>query len=211
MADSQNRTLFFNLWWKDLDDANAQRLLDGSGDFRYWLEAMRQFKPHSLTEAREKIINLKDVTGNNAIVQLYETLTNRYSFKVVVNGATQELTRGELMVYARQHDATLREAAYRELYRVYGEDGNILGQMYQALARDWRNEQVDLRHFATPIAARNLGNDVPDDVVDTLLEVCQRNAALFQRYFHLKARWLGMERLRRYDIYAPVAESEKNL
>ncbi len=83
--------------------------------------------------------------------------------------------------------------------------------MYQTLVRDWRNEQIDLRHFTSPIAARNLANDIPDEVVDTLLEVCQRNAALFQRYFQLKARWLGMERLRRYDIYAPVAKSDKTL
>jgi hypothetical protein len=41
--------------------------------------------------------------------------------------------------------------------------------MYQALVRDWRNEQVDLRHFAGPIS-RNLANDIPDDVVNTLLE-----------------------------------------
>ena len=107
------------------------------------------------------------------------------------------------------HDPDLRAAAYQELYRVYGQDGPILGQIYQTLVRDWRNEQVDLRHFASPIAARNLANDIPDEVVDTLLEVCQRNAAVFQRYFRLKARWLGMDRLRRYDIYAPVAKSDK--
>jgi oligoendopeptidase F len=81
--------------------------------------------------------------------------------------------------------------------------------MYQTLVRDWSNEQVDLRHFGSPISARNLMNDVPDPVVDTLLEVSERNAGLFQRYFRLKARWLGMDRLRRYDIYAPLVSSDK--
>ena len=75
--------------------------------------------------------------------------------------------------------------------------------------RDWRNEQIDLRHFGDPIAARNLHNDIPDDVVDTLLDVAQENAPVFQRFFNLKARWLGMDQLRRYDIYAPVVESDK--
>ena len=81
--------------------------------------------------------------------------------------------------------------------------------MYQIMVRDWRNEQVDLRHFPEPIAARNLVNDIPDEVVNTLLDVCERNAGVFQRYFRLKAHWLGVERLRRYDIYAPVAKSDK--
>jgi oligoendopeptidase F len=48
-------------------------------------------------------------------------------------------------------------------------DQSILGQMYQTLVRDWRNEQVDLRGFSSPIAARNLTNAIPDDVVNTLL------------------------------------------
>ena len=81
--------------------------------------------------------------------------------------------------------------------------------MYQTLVRDWHNEQVDLRRFASPIAARNLGNDVPDAVVDALLDVCRSNAGLFQRFFRLKARILGMDRLRRYDIYAPVVQADK--
>jgi oligoendopeptidase F len=209
MAHLQNRTLFFSLWWKDLDNANAERLLAVSGDYRYWLEAMRLFKPHTLTEPEEKIINIKDVTGAQALQNLYDAITNRYAFKLTVDGETRELTRGELMVYARHADPALRAAAYQELYRVYGEDGNLLGLMYQTLVRDWRNENIDLRHFASPIAVRNLGNDIPDEVVDTLLSVSRHNAAVFQRYFRLKARWLGVERLRRYDVYAPVAQAEK--
>ncbi len=209
VAEMSNRTLFFSLWWKALDDTPAQRLMQTAGDYRYWLEEMRHFKPHTLSEPEEKIVNIKNVTGANALGTLYESITNRYTFKIKVDGKEQELTRGELMVYARHHDAGLRAAAYRELYRVYGDDGPILGQVYQALVRDWRNENVSLRHFKTPISARNLANDIPDEVVDTLLEVSRSNAEVFQRFFRLKARWLGVPRLRRYDIYAPVARSDK--
>jgi oligoendopeptidase F len=209
MAIIANRTLFFSLWWKSLEDTAAERLMTRSGDYRYWLEEMRHFKPHTLTEPEEKIINIKDVTGSMAIVNLYNTLTNRYVYHVEVDGVKKELTRGELMVLVRSHDPTLRAAAYQELYRVYGQDGTILGQMYQTLVRDWHNESLDMRHFANPLAVRNLANDIPDDVVDTLLGVCQDNISVFQRFFHLKARWLGMERLRRYDIYAPVVKTEK--
>lgn len=208
-AGIENRTLFFSLWWKALDDGNAARLMENSGEYRYWLEEMRNFKPHTLSEPEEKIINIKDVTGTNAIKTIYETITNRYAFKLQVDGEEKELTRGELMVYVQQHNPELRAAAYQELYRIYGEDGPILGMMYQNLVRDWHNENIDLRHFASPIAVRNLINDIPDRVVETLLEVSRKNASVFQRYFRLKARWLGVERLRRYDIYAPVVKSDK--
>ncbi len=209
MAEYGNRELFFSLWWKDLDDANAERLMKTAGDYTYWLEEMRHFKPHTLTEPEEKVINIKNVTGVSAFITLYDSITNRYTFKLTIDGEEKEMTRGELMVYARHHDPELRKAAYQEMYRVYGQDGNILGQMYQTLVRDWRNEHVQLRNFSEPIAVRNLGNDIPDEVVNTLLDVTQANASIFHRYFKLKARWLGVDRLQRYDIYAPVAKSEK--
>ncbi len=209
MAELENRTMFFSLWWKALDDANAERLLAVSGDYRYWLEATRHFKPHTLSEAEEKIVNLKNVTGSQALINLYDAITNRYVFKLQVNGEVKEMTRGELQVYVRQADADLRAAAYQELSRVYRQDSNLLGMMYQTLARDWRNENIDLRRFSSPIAVRNLGNDIPNEVVDTLLETARKNAGVFQRYFRLKARWIGMPTLRRYDIYAPVAQSKK--
>jgi oligoendopeptidase F len=209
LAEMENRTLFFSLWWKALDDVNAARLMQGAGDYTYWLEEMRHFKPHTLSEPEEKIVNLKNVTGASAIEHLYDTYTNRYTFKLEVDGETKELTRGELMTYVRQADPDLRARAYQELYRVYGQDGSFLGQMYQALARDWRNENLTLRKYGSPISVRNLANDVPDEVVDTLLAVAQKNTGVFQRFFQMKARWLGVERLRRYDIYAPVARSDK--
>jgi oligoendopeptidase F len=208
-ADVNNRTLFFSLWWKDLDDNQAQRLIANAGDYSYWLEEIRRYKPHTLSEAEEKIINIKNVTGSNALTNLYDTITNRYTFKINIAGEEKELTRGELMVYARHTDPDLRSGAYKELYRIYGTDGPILGQIYQTIARDWRNEQVNLRGFSNPIQARNLANDIPDDVVETLLDVCQKNVEVFQRYFNLKARCLGVDRLRRFDIYAPVTKSDR--
>jgi oligoendopeptidase F len=209
VAEMENHTLFFSLWWKSLDESDAARLMQDAGDWLYWLEEMRHFKPHTLSEAEEKIVNIKNVTGSSAIERLYDTLTNRYTFKLEVNGEIKEMTRGELMVYVRQPDPDLRERAYRELYRVYSNDGTILGQMYQTLARDWRNENVQLRNFTSPISVRNLANDIPDGVIDTLLDVAQKNTGLFQRFFRLKARWLGIERLRRCDLYAPVATTDK--
>ncbi len=209
-AEIQNRLLFFSLWWKDLDDANAARLMETSGDYRYYLDEMRHYKPHTLTEPEEKILNIKNVTGVEALTNLYDSITNRYVFKLEVNGEAREMTRGELMSYVRQADPDLRARAYQELYRVYGEQGPILGQMYQTIVRDWRNENVNLRKHATPLAARNLANDIPNDVVDTLLEVARQNAPVFQRFFKIKAQLLGQDKLRRYDVYAPVSKSEKS-
>jgi len=210
LSEIRNRTLFFNLWWKDLADDLATPLMKNAGDYSYWLEEMRHFKPHTLSEAEEKIINTKNVTGVNALNTLYDSYTNRYMFKMEVDGEVKDLTRGELMSFVRSDNPDMRARAYQELYRVYGDDASILGQMYQTIVRDWRNEQVTLRHHKSPISARNLVNDLPDEVIDLLLETCRKNTTVFERFFKLKARLLGMEKLRRYDIYAPVAKADKD-
>lgn len=209
IAEIDNRSMFLTLWWKQLDDEAAQRLLQDAGPYKYWLERLRLQRPHTLSEAEEKIINLKDVNGVQALHTLYDALTNRYVFHLTVDGEELALTRGELTVYFRDPRAEVRAAAYQEQLRVYGEDAPILGQIYQAHVRDWFSENVNLRNYASPLAVRNLRNHIPDDVVETLLQVSRDNRDLFQRFFRLKARALGMEQLRRYDVYAPVGEANK--
>jgi oligoendopeptidase F len=208
-AEMQNRTLFFSLWWKELDEKNAERLMNASGDYRYYLEEIRHFKPHTLSEPEEKVINLKDVTGPSALINLYDAITNRYVFKLKVNGKVQELTRAQLQPFIQGPDANMRAQAYQELYRVYAADGPILGQMYQTRARDWHNENINLRKFSSALSVRNLANDVPDEAVNALMEVTKKNSKIFHRYFKLKAKHVGVKKLRRYDIYAPVAKSDK--
>jgi oligoendopeptidase F len=209
LTELQNRVLFFDLWWKGLDDRAAQRFLAASGDHAYYLESLRRFKPHTLSEPEEKVINLKDVNGVHALLTVYQMVTTAFTFKVEIEGEVKELTRDGLMVYARHPQPEVRAAVYQELYRVYGSQGTVLGQIYQHVVRDWASENLGLRSFSSPMSVRNLGNDIPDPVVDVLLDVCRKNAALFQRYFRLKAGWLGLDTLRRYDIYAPLGSSDK--
>lgn len=208
-AEIENRTLFFNLWWKALDDENAKRLMGASGDYRYFLEAMRNFKPHTLSEPEEKIVNLKNVTGVNALGNLYDSITSRYMFKMKANGKEKEMTAAELFSHRYSTDPKVRAASYQAQFKVYAADGPILGQIYQTILRDWHNENVNLRKFKNSIAPRNLANDVPEEAVEVLLSVARKNAGIFRRYFKMKAKYVGMKKLRRYDIYAPVAASKK--
>ncbi len=214
MAEVQNRTLFFSLWWKALDDEHAEAMLpdaENYADFRHFLETMRLSKPFMLEETAESVINLKDTNGNNAIVTIYSMLTNRLEFELEVDGEVKRMTREEVMTYAYSTDPDMRAAAYQSIYKVYKEEAPILAQIYINLMQDWHNENVTLRNYDSPIAVRNLRNDVPYGAVEALLDVSRRNAPLFQRYFSLKAKWLGVEKLRRYDIYAPLASSSKDI
>jgi len=212
LTEAQNRTLFFSLWWKALPNEAADRLLAYAGDARYNLEQDRLFKDHTLAESEEQIINLKDINGISAMVTLYDMITSKFTFELEVEGEKKTLTRDQLMTYVRNPSPEMRAAAYQEQFRVYGREATVLAQIYTHRVRDWASENLKLRRFASPIAVRNLGNDVPDAVVNTLLDVCAEQAPVFHRYFKLKAGWLGLPKLRRYDLYAPLSqESTKKI
>ncbi len=204
LAEAQNRTLFAELWWKSLDDPNARRLLPASGDAAYYFESLRRFAPYTLAEPVEQAINVKDVNGIRGVTTIYDMMSNGFTYEITIDGETKTLTRTELMVYARDPDPAKRAAAYESLLGVFVANKDVLAQLYKYTAGDWHQENVKLRKMASPLAARNLSNDVPDDVVDALLAVCRDNAPVYQRFFRQKAKWIGMPRLRRCDIYAPL-------
>lgn len=205
----QNRLLFFDLWWQSVDGAQAERLLEGSGDFRYHLESIRRFKNHTRSESEEKIINIKNITGRSAINTLYDVLTNAFQFTLRVKNKKRVLSREQLATYIRSAEPRLREAAYREMYRVFEANHDVLGEIYVTLAKDWKEENLGLRNYANAIAVRNLGNDVPDRAVSALLSVCEKNVGVFQEYFRLKARICKIKPMNRFHIYAPHPAERK--
>lgn len=206
----QNRLVFFDLWWQSVDEDNAHRLMTGTGTFRYHLETIRRFQPHTLSEPEEKIVNIKNITGRSAVHSLYDIVTNSFMFTLIVKGKRREMTREELTSYLRHTQGQLREAAYRELYRVYADHHDLLGEIYKTLVNDWKAENLQLRRFSSPIATRNLGNDIPDEAVASLLRVCQKNAGIFQQYFRIKARLCKIKPMSRYHIYAPHRTEQKS-
>ncbi len=211
LAEAQNRFLFFELWWKGLDAENTARLIEASGDLRYYLESLRRFAPYTLSEAEEKIVNLKDVNGVNGHLTVYDMPTNDFTYDVEVNGEIKTVTRTEVSVLTHDADPDVRAAAYRALNKVFAEHGGVLGQLYSYVVGDWNAENVSVRGMPSAISARNLINDLPDDVVDALLTSVKKNATLYHRYFGLKAKWLGMDELRRYDVYAPLGDVDKTI
>jgi oligoendopeptidase F len=206
LTDAQNRILFFSLWWRGLTDEAAAGLMAHAGDAGYYLEKERLFKEHTLSEPEERIINIKDVNGVQALITLYDMITNKLVFELDVDGQTRQMSRDELMTYVRNPSPEIRAAAYQSQFRVYQKEATVLAQVYSHRVRDWESENMKLRSFSSSISVRNRTNDIPDGVVDTLLDVCMEQAQVFQRYFRLKAEWLGLagNQLRRYDLYAPL-------
>lgn len=210
-AEIDNKMLFFDLWWKlKIDEKNAQRLMKNSGDLKEYLRHKRLLAKYSLSEPEERIINTLDVTGSTALVKLYDKITNAFEYIITVNGKKKKLTREQLTVLVRSTDPKTRELAYKTLLTKYHQNKGVVGEIYQNLVQNWKDEGIDIRGYSSPISIRNIGNDVDDKTIDTLLEVCKENASVFYEFFAYKAKALGLKRLRRYDLYAPNTKKIKD-
>ncbi|HXU95741.1 MAG TPA: M3 family oligoendopeptidase, partial [Candidatus Nitrosotalea sp.] len=208
-AQIENQTLFFDQWWKkQLDEKNAQRLMKSAGELHEFLRYKRLLAKYSLSEPEERIINTLDVTGHSALVKIYDKITNAFVFQVKIDGKTHRYNREELSVLIRSPKPKTREIAYKALLSEFDKDKGVLGEIYQNIVSNWKDECINIRGYASPITVRNIGNDVDDKTVDALLSVCKKNADVFRRFFLLKAKILKMKKLRRYDIYAPIQKKD---
>lgn len=205
-AEWDNRVRFLSLWWKGLDGDRAAALMPEDPELAHFARRLRDYAPYTLSEAEERIISIKDVTGASAIGKTREILASRFTFTSPESG--EEVTLSELMRGAYHHDPDRRVATYDELWRVWSRHEAVLAHLYQTVVNDWYNEDITLRGFDRPIQPRNLANDVPDDAVETLLDVCRSRTDLFQDYFVWKGERLGLDGMSRYHIYAPLRTEE---
>ena len=212
-SDISNKILFFDLWWKtQVDEKNAKRLIKESGELAEYLSHKRLVAKYSLSEPEERIINTLDVTGISALVKLYDKITNAYEYKMKIGSKTKKMTREELTNYVRSTNHKIRETAYKTILTKYSENKGVIGEIYQNIVLNWKDEGIEIRGYKSPISMRNIGNDVDDKTIESLLSVCKKNSPIFQKFFVQKAKMLKMKKLRRYDLYVPAAANikEKN-
>jgi len=212
-SEISNKILFFDLWWKtQVDEKNAKRLMKDAGELTEYLLHKRLFAKYALSEPEERIINTLDVTGISALVKLYDKITNAYEYKMKIGNKTKIMTREELTNYVRSTSPKIRETAYKTILTKYTKNKGVIGEIYQNIVLNWRDEGIEIRGYKTPISMRNIGNDVDDKTIESLLSVCRKNSPVFQKFFVQKAKMLKIKKLRRYDVYAPAAANikEKN-
>ena len=143
---------------------------------------------------------------------MYDKITNAFEYKMKVGSKTKTMTREELTNYVRSTNPKIRETAYKTILTKYAENKGVIGEIYQNIVLNWRDEGIEIRGYKSPISMRNIGNDVDDETIDALLKTCKKNSKVFQKFFVQKAKMLDVKKLRRYDLYAPAAANikEKN-
>jgi len=203
--------LFFDLELINLPDEIFSALceLPGANNYHHFLHGIRKFRPHTLQENEERLLTRKELTGSQAFTKLFDELSASFSYQMEFDGEQREFSGEELLSMLHHPDPEIRFRSFTTFLEKHRENGIVFNAVFNNMALDHAGE-MELRGYETPIQPTNLGNEIADEAVEQLMTVTEANYALAQDYFRLKATMLGVDKIRNTDIYAPVAESDKN-
>jgi oligoendopeptidase F len=211
-SEISNRMLFFDLWFKkQIDHENANRLINAiPKEYQEHLRHKRLVAKYSLSEPEEKIISTLEVTGILALTKIYDKMTSGFEFTIKLRHGRKTIekkfdNKEKLVSLVRSPDGNRREAAYKSLLQVYKRNSGVLGEIYQNIIMQWRDEAILMRGYRSPISVRNIANNLDDATVEALLAACRHNVAMFHDYFIEKSKMIGMRKLHRYHLYAPIS------
>jgi len=201
--------LFFTLELNRLDDAVLEaKLADKAlARWRPWLRDLRVFRPHQLSDELEKLLHEKEVTGHAAWNRLFdETIAG---LRIPLGG--EDLTVSATLNKLSDRNRSVREAAGKAIGATFGANIKLFALITNTLAKD--KEIIDTwRHYPRPGSARNRANMVEDEVVDALVAAVTADfPRLSHRYYKMKAKWLGLEKLQHWDRNAPLPEDDDQL
>ncbi len=206
VTEASSETLFFTLEINRLDDGAVERLLADPSARRYapWLRDLRAFREHQLSDDIERLLHEKHVAGRAAWTRLFDETMAALRFPV--DG--KEVTSSEVLNLLSDRNPQTRRSAGKALAAVLTRESRTFSLITNTLAKDKEIEDR-WRSYARPVSSRNLANRVEDEVVDALVSaVKQAYPRLSHRYYGIKARWFGVDRLNWWDRNAPLPSDE---
>ncbi len=202
-----NRELvFFDLEWAQLDQKNADRLLaaEETAIFRHFLQNIRKYKKHLLSESRESLLLEIAPVGKESWLTLFEKLMGHLEFG--------ESKRSEEEVLSDLYNASreVRKAAAQELTDGLESQLHILSHIFNTILA---GKMIDdrMRSYPSWVSSRNLSNELEDSTVEALVNSTTDRYDIVQRYYGIKKELLGLDELQDYDRYAPLPSLPQEL
>ena len=210
MSDCQDKIttfttplVFWSLEFNRIEDAHYDALTASNADLARYkpvLDRMRAMKPYQLSDELEKYLHDASVVGSTAWNKLFdETIAG---LKFTIDGEEKNIEATLDLLSDQNRDE--REKGARELARVFGENIKTFARVHNTLAKE---KEIDdrWRGFESPQMARHLSNHVEPEVVEALrTAVVEAYPRLSHRYYALKAKWMGLEKLQVWDRNAPL-------
>lgn len=198
--------LFFTLELNRVDDAALSKALEDPALAHYapWLRDLRAMRPYQLSDELETLLHEKSVTGHAAWNRLFDETMARLTFDV----GGKQLALEAALHRLSDKDQAKREEAAHALAKTFKANIPLFTLVTNTLTKDKEIEDRQ-RGFEDIAQSRHIANRVEPEVVAALVEAVQRSYPdLSHRYYAMKAKWLGLDRLEYWDRNAPLPQSD---
>ena len=210
LTDATTHLVFFTLELNRIEDSALDGMIAENADLaRYQpvLRRLRAMRPHQLSDELETYLHDKSVVGSSAWVKLFDETMARIRFDVDGEELGLEATLDRLS----EQDRARREGAVRALIDGFGKELPLFSRITNTLAKE-KEISDRWRKFESPQSSRHLSNDVEPEVVEALRNaVVAAYPKLSHRYYKLKAKWMGLEKLQVWDRNAPLPEKDERV
>lgn len=197
--------IFFDLEWVQLSEEIAQKVMLAPqlAKYRHFLEQKRAWRPHYLSEAEEKLLDEKNITGRAAFVRLFDETISTMMFPFQQAGKVEMLSMQQINAKLYDSDRTIRQAAAAGLTFGLRDNSRLMTFIFNNLVLDHKSD-CGLRKFVDPMGPRHLANEITPETVNALMTAVERHHGTVQRYYRLKGRLLKLDQLCDFDRYAPL-------
>ncbi|MBO5038252.1 MAG: M3 family oligoendopeptidase [Alphaproteobacteria bacterium] len=202
LNDSGKNLVFFALEYNKLSEKAVSNLLSDEriAFYKPYLKRVRKYKPFELSEDIEKTLLEKDITSGSAWVRFYEEFMSRLAYTV----GGKDYNEAEVSKFSMDADPKVREEAGKEINRVSKEHSFEVAYIYNMIMKDKAVED-EKRGFKLPMSSRNLAEKVSDETVESLAKTVKANYKnIAWRFYKLKAKLLGVEKIEYWDRNAPL-------
>lgn len=212
ITDIQSHLVFFEVMWNKLPAKTVEALisLPGMSNYRHYFEKLRTFAPFTLSEAEENILSLKANTGSRAFSRLFDEISNNIQFFMEVDGKKVKRNKAELLSLSHSPVRKERLEASKSLAEGLRNNSHVTTYIYNMILADHRSN-LKLRKHQHPMESMNLSNEIDLDNVFNLIGSVKKAYPIAWRYYRLKRKLLGLDKLYDYDRYAPILENETRL
>lgn len=214
ISEIQVLLLFFELELQAAPQEWVDSLLSAPEleNYHHWLRRVRVYSPHRLSEPEEALLEKTANTGIRAWQRLHEEVVagHRFHYKDPHTGETRETNVEELTSLLREPDRQVRQAAADALTEGLKELERVVVFCYNTILAD-RKLEDELRRFSYPEQSRNMANELDRETVELVVDLCEENHPMVERYYLRKRDLLGLPELTHIDRYAPLKETSTNV
>jgi len=207
-SEISQKLVFFDVEWLKVDDEKADGLIQSEqlSAWKHYLITSRRYKDHTLGEEAEKVMSAKSVTSRSAWNRYFDETLGAARFEL--DG--ESLTEQQVLSKLHNPDRELRKKAHQSLTKTFKDHSRSLTYIFNTILAD-KHTNDKLRGHDSWISSRNLANEIDQSTVDSLVDAVTGNYQLVQRYYKLKKKLLGYDKLYDYDRYAPLARNRKQI